>query len=929
MKCVTLIAGLLMAAYVAAVDQDATLSAQDPPRVQVQADRNGDELPQGALARLGTLRWRHAGAVNFVAFLPDGKAVLTGGLEGTLRLWERDTGNEIRRFKVPAVAPQSLRAQPAVVPVALPGAGGQSSVALTRDGKTLAVALPNNKIQLWDVQTGNEIRQIQGAQNSVGSLLFSPDGKMLATRGNDRAIHLLDPETGNEIRQIKPIQPKGQARVFVNVPGGGTGTMTFSPDSKTIASPDAEFDQQKVTSFVRLASAETGDEIRRIEAMPNGASALAYSEDGKTVALAIANTIRLCDPDTGMEVRQIPAPAGAVMLLFAPDSKTLAVKGRDRIIRLVETETGNELHKLGESSLTVPANIAFLRAGANDTRDMAFSADGKTIATADGNTLRMWDTATGKEQPLAGGHRGPVSALSISSDGKTLLSRGADNFVRVWDVAQAEERCQFREPQGTNCVAFAPDGRTIALGTADGMIHMHEAATGKQTSQFRAHGNGGASTLVFSSDGKTLASYAFADNAVRVFDVAKATQIQHISLQADNPALAGAIAVRGGVFGAGGLNLAFSPDGTTVVARAAANTLPAMLAAGAPMPAPGATAGVVRMWDVATGKEIRKFALPGRGVGASALSPDGRALATENDDQTVSVWEIASGKERGRFGKPTAPPKAQPVAGRVVNVGGAAAIRAPIGGSALAFSPDGALLVCKGPASSLCIWEVATDREIAKFKGHQGPITAAAFTPDGKAVASGSSDTTILVWNVAAIKREPAPFAAELQPREVAELWTDLVGADAGKAFQGILRMTAAPKQTVPFLREHVKPAVPVDPKLLDKLIGQLGSEDFVERTAATEALEKLGDLAVPALQKTLGAQPILETRRRVEALLAKLVGGALTAEEVRVVRAVEVLERSGTPEARQMLESLAAGAPGALPTRQAQSVLDRLGKRQ
>ncbi len=99
---------------------------------------------------------------------------------------------------------------------------------------------------------------------------------------------------------------------------------------------------------------------------------------------------------------------------------------------------------------------------------------------------------------------------------------------------------------------------------------------------------------------------------------------------------------------------------------------------------------------------------------------------------------------------------------------------------------------------------------------------------------------------------------------------------------------------------------MPPDPKLVERLIAKLDSDDFEQRNGATEELGRLGDVAVPALQKTLTGKTALETRRRVEALLVRL-----TAQQAPVVRAVEVLERAGTPDAQQALQALANGAPG------------------
>jgi hypothetical protein len=106
-----------------------------------------------------------------------------------------------------------------------------------------------------------------------------------------------------------------------------------------------------------------------------------------------------------------------------------------------------------------------------------------------------------------------------------------------------------------------------------------------------------------------------------------------------------------------------------------------------------------------------------------------------------------------------------------------------------------------------------------------------------------------------------------------------------------------------------------------------LNSNKLALRQAATESLLKVGDQAVPALQKLHAAPPTLETQRRAEALLTKLLGGALTSEQVRMVRALEVLERLDTPEARQLLSTLAGGASGAFLTREAEAALEHLGK--
>jgi hypothetical protein len=207
-------------------------------------------------------------------------------------------------------------------------------------------------------------------------------------------------------------------------------------------------------------------------------------------------------------------------------------------------------------------------------------------------------------------------------------------------------------------------------------------------------------------------------------------------------------------------------------------------------------------------------------------------------------------------------------------------------------------------------------------------VSALAFAPDGKTLASGGRDSTVLVWDASRWRPLPRPRPAALKAGELDALWADLAGADAAKAFRGIQALATSPAQAVPFLGERLRPAVPVDAAKLRGLVADLEGKRFAVRQRATRDLEKLGELAVPALKQALAAGPPLETRKRVEQLLEKLTGTVLSSEQLRLLRALEVLEEVGTAEARRVLERLSKGAPGALPTREAQAALARLAGR-
>jgi hypothetical protein len=312
--------------------------------------------------------------------------------------------------------------------------------------------------------------------------------------------------------------------------------------------------------------------------------------------------------------------------------------------------------------------------------------------------------------------------------------------------------------------------------------------------------------------------------------------------------------------------------------------------------------------------------------GSATFSRDARCLAVETGDGTVVLWELASGQERRRVPKtrraelPWPPLPVQVVPGRVLPY----RFSETGTGSTLALSPDGSLLA-QADGTRTRVWDLEASKELGRFAGHQGDVTAVSFSPNGRSLATGSTDTTVLVWDVAALARR-APRAADLSAAALQERWVALAGEDSGKAFDAI-RALATTKQTVSFLKERLKPALAPDAKQVAKWIAELDRKKFEARRRATEELRRLGTAVVPALRRALEDDPPLERRRRLEDLLRRVETERLLAEELRVWRAIEVLERIGTSEARRVLEALAGGAAEALPTTAARAALDRLGR--
>lgn len=415
---------------------------------------------------------------------------------------------------------------------------------------------------------------------------------------------------------------------------------------------------------------------------------------------------------------------------------------------------------------------------------------------------------------------------------------------------------------------------------------------------------GGAISIALSPDGKTVATGS-QDRVAKIWDSTSGKEACQMTGH-----------------GSWVMSVNFSADGKTVIT--------------------GGADATVRLWDAAGGKELRQFRANQTWICSVALSADGKKFASGSYDETVSIWDAAAGKESFQLGGHDGPITALAFSedGKSLASGSEDKVivlwdaatgkeRCRLPGhdgtvSALAFSPDGRLLASGGADRSVRLWELNTGKECHRFAGHPGPVSSLRFSQDGKTLIALSTD--IRTWDIAALAKNVPQEAVNRTPQELDALWKDLAAEDAAKGFQAVRNLAAA-KQVVPLLQERLRPAVPPDPQRIAAWIADLDSDEFPVRDKASQELRKLGAPAAPALRKALENQPSAEVRRRVEQLLNHLEQKNLSQESLQMVRAVEVLELIRTPEARQLLEKLAQGAPNALVTEEAKLALQRLDK--
>jgi RNA polymerase sigma factor (sigma-70 family) len=843
------------AAGAVALQVGAAQPGQDPPAASAESavappgagpkltDRYGDPLPPGALARMGTTRFRPGNSMERVVFSPDGKLLASFGWNHVICVWEAVSGKEVRRIAC--------------------NRAGADLLEFWDNGRAIAAG-GDTGLRVWDIVSGKERDSILADLRQYNAL--SADGKTLVSahfKGEE--LCLFDIARGVQTHTL---------------PAQGVVAVCISPDGKTVAAAG-------IDNIIRLWDAACGQELRKLDARlvhtDGDIVSLAFSPDGQTLAAALVNqVIRLWDVPTGKEHKPLEGHSDKVLTLaFAPDGKTLASGGRDKTVRLWDLARGKELfHATGHQSWVM---------------SIAFSPDGRTLASgAQDGTVRRWDATTGKELSPPAGHDYWIFCAALSPDGKLLATGAGDGTIRFWRTATGEELRRIDTAQGwVQSLAFAPDGKTLASAGWDKTIRLWDPATGAESRRLQGH-RGSVNKVAFSPDGKLLASVADDANA-RLWDPATGRELAKL------PAPMGPASA-----------VAFSPDGKRL--------------------ATAEKQGGVRVWDVAARREVLRFKGPQAQMHAVAFSPNGKTLAvagyvsartTEQLGDAMQLWDVSTGKEIRRFSRE---PRQEKTKAMTVAAGGKVIaveeFPGPRWAAAVAFTPDGRKLISAENDGTVVVWEVLTGLPRREFIGHQAWAQGLAVSADGRVAASVSMDLTALVWDVTGLlqdERQPGRFSAG----RLQELWDALSGPDCPKATQAALALTASPGQTVELLKRELLTSPQAAQARLGPLIADLDNDQFAARERAERELGRLGRVAEPALRNALEASPSAERRRRIQLLLEALQ--AAPAQAVVASRAVEVLEWLGTPEALRLLEEFASGTPGAALTEEATAARRRL----
>jgi WD40 repeat protein len=415
----------------------------------------------------------HTSYVSSMVFNPDGRTLATASADHTVRLWNVTDPAHPTHLAHPLIG----------------HTGGVYSVAYSPDGHTLATTGDDHTVRLWNLQAV----PVTGHAGVVDLTVFSRDRHTLATASADNTVRLwnvTDPKHPNQLGQIQGFTQ-------------AVGSMALSPDGRTLAT--AVYSEKRVLLWDVSHPARPIVLVQLVK-FGSGVSSVAFSPDGRT--LATDTSTGIVGGDKSVQLWNVTDPAHPVpvgrpftgndsvvtKVAFSPDGRTLAVSGTyaNGGVRLWDVTDPAHATDLGRP---LPGGVS----------SMVFSPDGRTLATitytgiagapGDG-TVRLWDVSDRTHPvplgPPLSGYTSPVKAVAFSPDGQTLATAGTD--VRLWNVTDPAHPAPVGQPldvsvEKVSAIAFVPDDHTLATGSYDNTVRLWQLAADQAIRQICASTN--------------------------------------------------------------------------------------------------------------------------------------------------------------------------------------------------------------------------------------------------------------------------------------------------------------------------------------------------------------------------------------------------------------------------------------------------------
>jgi WD40 repeat protein/serine/threonine protein kinase len=594
---------------------------------------------------------------------PDEQTILTGDGNGGIILSDLTTGQPIRRFES--------------------GHTEEASAFFLADGQRILSIGYDDRIVLWNIASGEIIHVYESPYGDVNSADVSPDGRLIATGTEGGIVIIWDIETGEMLHQLIGHETS------VQVQG-----VEFSPDGRTLLSASED------TTMI-LWDVQTEELLHRFEGHTNAVFRVRFSPDGQSaLSTSLDNTMILWDIDTGQIIRRFIGHTNWVFdARFTADGTRILSASRDGTLILWDVATGNMLHTYGGES-GIALSVHFLE------------NDAQAISSHNTGYLRVWQLDAQNIVRQFGETAQPVGnealddslnsdgdLIAFSSDGRLAAAPGSGvdaDEILLWNVETGELVRHFTGHEGNvTSIMFSPDQSQLVSASWDNTLILWNVTTGEQIHRFIGH-SGAVFDVSFNPDGNQLVSGS-EDRTMILWDVETNTVLRRFEGFTDSVN-----------------TVAFSPDGHTVLAGM--GTIRYV--------AGNYEDSSLRLFNAATGEEIRRFEGHTAPVTVAAFSADGSAILSGSTDATVRLWDVAGGEEIRRF------------TGQVTSIW------------SVNYSADERYIAAGSQDGTIIVWNATTGDIMRQFSGNAAMIYGIEFTLSGDYLLSADASGVLNMWRL-------------------------------------------------------------------------------------------------------------------------------------------------------------------------------------
>jgi len=648
----------------------------------------------------------HTNVVEAVAVTPDGRHIVSGSWDKTLKVWDLESGRELTILKGHT---EFIKA-----------------VVITPDGKRVISGSQDKTLRVWDLENDRELAVLRGHTSYVNAVAITPDGKRVISGSMDKTLKVWD---------------LGSSRELATFTGhnGIIKAVAVTPDNHRAVSGSGSILEKDGDKTLKVWDLESGRELATLKGHTGEINAVAVTPDGRRVISGSRDTtLKVWDLESGRELATFKGHTGDIAVVAVTPDGRRVVSGSggtwemygDKTLKVWDLENGREL-------ATFKGHTAEISAVAvtPDSRRVVSGSRGRLFQRCGDTPLKVWDLESGRELAVLQGHEDGITAVVITPDGKRVISGSQDKTLRVWDLENGRELAVLRgHTNYVDAVAITPDGKRVISGSWDKTLKVWDLESGRELTTLKGH-TGFVKAVAVTPNGCVVIS-----GSGDIFDAHGYPSLKVWDLESGRE-----LAILEG-FSKNIMAVAVTHDGKRVIS--------------------GYTDEILKVWELESGRELAMLRGHTGSVNSVAVMPDGKRAVSGSDDRTLKVWDLESGRELGTLTGHTdyinsvavTPDGNRAVSGssdktlKVWDLESTRQIDTLTSHtkrvSVVVVTLDGRRAVSGSDDTTLKVWDLESGRELVTLSGHTDSIKAVAITPDGRRAVSGSKDTTLKVWDL-------------------------------------------------------------------------------------------------------------------------------------------------------------------------------------